>query len=489
MNMPADQRLNITEIVDLYNPSGKSHLQRKLILSLVARFPGERWRPEQLQARICSIIDRHVEDMLRRVRVKELVGTDSLDALGGWISQRLDGLFPPGVVLCQIALRYEGGQDVIRDIRNADSQKMIQARSSYPLRTLGVSPGRDVIASARLLQLLLSHETNIILGGRGHSFTTYSDMVSARDEIARSAILGREATFVTFICPPYVKGRDDCSQSGYVGLNRDFSTPPREYGFNYNYHLYLGALEQLWEDAKFLGLRVRPTAVLGDWALVEIDGIRNSLPTDASISATLREFYQSMVTDCSVLYPHVEFSSFQRIGVDRYLPIGLPGSTGARMEWLRDLMHGQFKPWIAAHLLSRLLGICDLDSILTELLDWTRAGKTLVRLGLQCRECYAVVRVYSNIAWIRLREAHGDFTGSPSDPEFKELRRAAMADAIVRWIEYSLYGQLFCSNYGPAVCLFQDDGFTACGNLLRSRQLPILFLNPRSYLQTTYGEQ
>ena len=182
-----------------------------------------------------------------------------------------------------------------------------------------------------------------------------------------------------------------------------------------------------------------------------------------------------MVRHARELVPAVAVTSFQELGVADHLPLGLPTSGSSREAWLRAFMEASD----IAPSLAELLSYAGQRDKMRDLLDW-RAFATIAKSAHRSTviDC---LKVYHNICRLRFAALSNEEQrrlGDIKSEAASDLRHEAYLDAILRLVQYQLYAKLAVEHFGRSVCCYQDPGFTACGNLFRRSEFPVLFLDP-----------
>lgn len=129
--------------------------------------------------------------------------------------------------------------------------------------------------------------------------------------------------------------------------------------------------------------------------------------------------------------------------------------------------------------LTELLGCAGQPEKLRDFVDW-RAFARVARSRHRSTviDC---LKVYHNICRLRFAALSNEEQRRLGDIESEsatDLRYEAYLDAILRLVQYQLYAKLAVEHFGRSICCYQDPGFTACGNLFRQPEFPVLFLDP-----------
>jgi hypothetical protein len=286
---------------------------------------------------------------------------------------------------------------------------------------------------------------------------------------------GAPASVVSFLCPPYVGRPEPNVGTRYIAVHPSYDDEPASYNFDYRYRLYIDCLSAITRLANAHGVAVAPVAVFSDWALIGIDDIRATMGGDDRIIDTLAKFREGMAHYASERDPAVEVKSFQELGVPDHFPLGLPPNGASREEWLRTFMETPD----TSPALVELLGFAGQRDRLRDLLDW-RAFGTIAPSAHRATviDC---LKVYHNICRLRfaaLSDEEQRRLGDIKSETASELRYEGYIDAILRLVQYQLYAKLAVEHLGTSICCYQDPGFTACGNLFRLPEFPVLFLDP-----------
>lgn len=199
--------------------------------------------------------------------------------------------------------------------------------------------------------------------------------------------------------------------------------------------------------------------------------------SDDRIVGTLAKFREGMVRHARGLVPAVAVTSFQELGVADHLPLGLPTSGSSREAWLRAFMDASGISVTPA--LTELLGCAGQPEKLRDFVDW-RAFARVARSRHRSTviDC---LKVYHNICRLRFAALSNEEQrrlGDIKSESATDLRYEAYLDAILRLVQYQLYAKLAVEHFGRSICCYQDPGFTACGNLFRQPEFPVLFLDP-----------
>lgn len=129
--------------------------------------------------------------------------------------------------------------------------------------------------------------------------------------------------------------------------------------------------------------------------------------------------------------------------------------------------------------LTELLGFAGQPEKLRDFVDW-RAFARVARSRHRSTviDC---LKVYHNICRLRFAALSNEEQrrlGDIKSESATDLRYEAYLDAILRLVQYQLYAKLAVEHFGRSICCYQDPGFTACGNLFRQPEFPVLFLDP-----------
>lgn len=478
--MPGDT-FKWSDEVQLFRPRATSAAQVVLVVTEWSVCSAAAARLDSLR----QAFDRAVLAPLRTTRLRELVGRPDWVAVGAWIARRSRTHMPRSVELTGLALG--DGQGDLRAVRlSTDATAAVEVSRARKVSRMLQSGARPEGVATRLITRLLEAELQGQFAS-GAYFTTKRDLQVARQMIEDKLECGEPAVLFTLLCPPYIKATDDGAMQGYIGLSNMYGAPMTTTGFRYDYAQYCAAMNAACALAASVGVRTQGVLVLGDWAIVEIEGVRSSLPTDEAITACLEAFLNGITRAVQASYPELKVTSFQQLGVSRVLPIGIPGGDDGRREWLRT--HGAQTVSLAGNvsaepLFDHALSCAGSDAELMRMLNWREVESAPLPAGIQRRDYVDLARVFQNILRIRVSDRRLPPTqGDLGSAAYAGLRRAAFLDAVVRWVTYGVYSGCVEAAFGPAICIYMDDGFTACGNLMRRTRVPVLFLDPQALLE------
>jgi hypothetical protein len=438
-----------TSVVSLYNPTGKADRQRHLSVSLILRIRDA--DTLAVEANLQRLSETFVP-LLRTKRIDAIAGSDDLPSLATWLIARLRN----------------------RGIGAARLERLELIDDSGPSFTISPEAGNGVHATDNGDFVSVVQSCELV----GHftateRYNTRADGDAIREILKNAG--GAPVPVVSCLCPPYVGQPEPGGGTRYIAVHDSFEDDPASYNFDYHYRLYIDCLSAVARLAKSHGVAIAPIAVFSDWALIGIDDIRATMGSDDRIAGTLAKFREGMARYASDRDPAVEVKSFRELGVPDHFPLGLPTTGSDREQWLRAFM-------VASDIspaLGELLGYAGQPDKLRDLLHWrafeTIASSTHRATVIDC------LKVYHNICHLRFAALSNEEQrrlGDIKSETARDLRYEAYIDAILRLVQYQLYAKLAVKHFGRSICCYQDPGFTACGNLFRQPEFPVLFLDP-----------
>lgn len=394
---------------------------------------------------------------LTEKKIKDFVQDDEPALLSKWITKRINKLIEGRLKLLSLEVELDG-KKYIEDFKNKGNNKNFKLSGNL------------------IKKLLSSYDITMKFGAQQNQRLTNNKSWG----ISNKLISGKKIIpIITFVCPPYTKPVNDKKFSGYNGLHHDFNVNPLAYGFDYSFILYLNALKSLAKILQEAGINVKPVIIFGDWSLVDLPGIKKTLKTKINIIRRLKEFEKSMKIYISAYYPEIIVSTFQELGVQNYMPLGFSTNPSERKNWIKKQVNANKIDWIDKKILDLILNL-NKDK-LSFLFDWKNYRSINVEEEYK-KDLVDFLKTYHNIAWIRLREKkekknYQSFSYLASK-NAEIIRLDAYYDALLRFIEYKLYGKLAIKKFGPSICCYQDTTFTAAGNCFFNDKFPVLFINP-----------
>ncbi|QXJ25863.1 hypothetical protein AGRA3207_007427 [Actinomadura graeca] len=293
---------------------------------------------------------------------------------------------------------------------------------------------------------------------------------------AEDILAGTPGNVVALLCPPYTKHAADGRLSGYNGLFTDAFASPKAFQSDYDYRSQLAGLQNAARLLRNQGVQSQPWAILGDWALVDLPGVRQTAGNDDEIIQKLGSFTASLRELCAQAFPQHMVLSLTELGVSKHLPLGFSKHAPERRNWLAKRI-AEGIDWIGDEMLDAVMRLPD------DGLEKWLSPKDYRDIPAEVRPAATVLmQTYRSIAYVRFREEfhRAAGPGELDSGERRALLESAFYDALLRYVEYQLYARLIVDRLGPSVCIYQDAVFTVAGSCLRNSDFPVLFLDPSS---------
>lgn len=424
-----------------------------------------------------KIIQNNVINLIDNKDIRTIVNQQNSESIFKWIVRRLENYFPKNnIVFSSIAFREENTEYSIYEsvIKEEQNQNLINSEIIKKIKDpLNTSKKRKVDL---LFHLIRQNNLKCNVNDQVNNFTSAIDLNKIKNVLLSST--ESEIIILDYICPPYIKD----NSKGYIGLFDNVHEEIQKYNFNYNYHSNIEILNKVVSLFRLIGFKCIGKVVLCDWGLINIKGIRTTLKTDDLITEKLTKFYVSLITLTKAKYEQIQIIRLTDFGVSQYLPIGLPLETEEIKNYLLSLSKSNSSNIIDLALLEKLIFWAKDNNLKRYLLDW-RNYKELDSWGEMKGEIINIIKTYSNILWILLKKQKENISIEDAiSDEYHSLRITAYYDALIRYVEYKIYGILVSKNFSFPICLYQDPGFPMAGNLFRNEKMPVLFLDPESIL-------
>lgn len=435
-----------------------------------------------LDSKTKLFINKIIEDKL----IKDISDIDLLSLMKNidsnsflnWIIQRLNKTFPVRNIMIQKIIISEEGKDEV--VFNHTSTKNKQTEIFVKKTNLFIDD-LNLDFSKLNLSKKLSYFKKIMgklqlqnCFGQVNNFTSKSDWKNIENTL--NNFKGGKIYICNFICPPYVNDK----KLGYIGLFDSMADDPMKYNFDYDYIKNFKNLEKIVLLGNRLGIPLKGMLVFCDWGLINIDGIKTTINSDAEIILCLKRFKDS-ITSSLRNYSGLEVITLSELRVSEYLPLGLPYSYNERKKFLKETIksNGKIFKIIDRNFLTQVL-IWLNDQILIDFLNWRNFSKLDEWKNFK-EDLVNILKTYENILWMKINK----ICSNPDrniiyHEQHKDLREEAFYDALLRYVEYKIYGQLISSNFEKIICLYQDPGFPMAGQHFKNSKLPVMFIDPDS---------